>query len=135
MERPAARQRACLANLRVITDALAEYNKGRPGPGRIASVEDKDVKASGIMVRLGILKSEISAPTEQCKYHGVDLTGTGILVCAYHGSIAHPSKFPELSRNFMSIIANFAGTFFYYMAMIYLPVVMIRQMFGNASSE
>lgn len=134
-ERPIARQKSCLANLRVIAAALEDYNMNASGPNRISSMEMKDVASGGLLLRAGILRSEIIGLTEKCQYHGSDLTGNGTLICDYHGSADHPSELPDTTPPIPGKIANIAGMFFFVMAMLYLPIVMISQFFGKNSHE
>jgi competence protein ComGC len=85
--RPQAREKACYANMRVILGAVEMYNMDHEA--MISAVNDGMIRSpGGLLVKEQYLKSGISSPETGCSYGTTgDLTGSGSVVCAMHGTV------------------------------------------------
>ncbi|NLI79145.1 MAG: hypothetical protein GX442_22220 [Candidatus Riflebacteria bacterium] len=102
-DRDQARQKACMANLRLILGAVEMYNMDATGALRLTTLETTDVASGGWLVTAGWLKSPIVPPTPQCDYRGTDLAGLASLSCAFHGSLEHPRPPPAVPLPLMAL--------------------------------
>lgn len=77
--RLSAKQKACFANVRVLTGAVEMYNYGCSD----SYMKDLDIDK---LTRTGYLKHSLDLPTKNCFYKNMgDLTNDGVIYCVIHG--------------------------------------------------
>ncbi|MDD3148477.1 MAG: hypothetical protein PHD82_14385, partial [Candidatus Riflebacteria bacterium] len=85
--REQARTKACFANQRVILGAVEMYNMDNQV--MLTELKDADTRNGGLLVSKGYLKTGVISPEPDCSYHSIgDLSGTGLITCTRHGSVA-----------------------------------------------
>ena len=82
--RARARQKACFANIRVITGGVELYNLDSKTKDDM--MKELDLK---LLVRKGYVKNSMPLPDPQCSYSSKgDLTDDGVVYCKYHGELS-----------------------------------------------
>ena len=95
--RESARDKACMANIRVISGAVEMYNMDNPG-----MMKQLDLRA---LLKGKYLKSEVVPAESGCRYMSVgDLSESGEVYCQLHGNIDRRS--PEELRGDMQYAAS-----------------------------
>lgn len=89
--RTQARDKACMANIRVITGAIEMYNMDNEE--KISTHLDDPTRNSASLVEKKYLKSPLMSPERECFYRiDGDMTENGVISCDVHGTLESPIK-------------------------------------------